>query len=105
MKPIDNGFGWIEIRPVTVRKKNALILMENKAVKKVRTGVPLHGRYKDKIVIYQAHVEVAKEYQGEEHVYIPADACFGVYELEDHEYIDDPVWVSKDVGKDVAWYG
>ena len=105
MKQIDNGFGYIEIKPVVVREKDSLIVLSCKATRKVRLGIPKSGRYKDKIVMYQAHTEVVREYMGKEYIFIPANACFAVYELGDNEYLDDPIYVNENVGKDMHWYG
>ena len=105
MIPIDNGFGYIEVKPVQIiDKRNPIIQVRSKGSCAVRAGVALIGRYKDKIVVYQAYTELEKILDGIRHTYVPVDACFALYELEDHEETQDPVWVDRNVGKDMNWY-
>ncbi len=102
---VDNGFGMLRVEPVSVQKKDGLILPETGGMRAVRIARAMQGPLKGQYIMYRTHVEVRAEHKGEMWVLIPEDACLSVVELDENETAVPLVEVSPDIGQDNGWIG
>ncbi|MHB0929323.1 MAG: hypothetical protein ACYC3W_10580 [Candidatus Nanopelagicales bacterium] len=95
---------YLAVQPMSVRKKDGLILPETGGMRALRVALALQEPFIDELILYRTHTEIRGEHQGEPYVMIPKDACWALVELLPDEVAEPIIEVDIHVGQDRDWY-
>jgi hypothetical protein len=89
------AFGYIEIEPVQVVKKDGLILPETKGIHATKIGRVVSGHLKDKLILYLGNTQVKAECTDRNRTFVPISACYATVTADSDEEVIEATEVSK----------